>query len=372
MIGTAIGNGRGQASLDALDAAKRRAYTVGLGVAIPMDLFGVSVMAEPIRAVVLAQLGAVGLYAVLLACLLRRRMPLHTFERIAYAALALAYVVRVAAVMFTLTTESGAAIGLMTSYIGVIVLYVLAFAAFDKARARLLATLMVLATTAVTALGMIGKPAVIVEGVAMVAPWLLGLHVIIIVLLYVLASAKEKMAYSLAMAEAMATVAATDPLTGVANRRELSSVVEAMIEQRLRYGGPLSLVLIDVDHFKRVNDSLGHAAGDEVLKEVCRRLQGELRATDTLGRWGGEEFLVVAPSTDGVEAVSLAGRCGDALRATPIGKAGTITASFGVATHQGDESADNLLLRTDEALYEAKHRGRDRVAAAPQLDNLPG
>lgn len=159
-----------------------------------------------------------------------------------------------------------------------------------------------------------------------------------------------------------------DSLTGVANRRAFSMRLEDDIQRANLTGSPLSVVMIDLDHFKKVNDSYGHSVGDAVLKECCGRISHKIRRTDLLGRLGGEEFAILLPATDEAGALQLATHLLAAISAEPMGVAGTVTASLGVAQMQQDETAAHLLERADAALYCAKREGRNRaVRARPSL-----
>jgi diguanylate cyclase (GGDEF)-like protein len=125
--------------------------------------------------------------------------------------------------------------------------------------------------------------------------------------------------------------------------------------------------MTDVDHFKRVNDQQGHLAGDEVLREVVRRISNQVRVYDCVGRYGGEEFLVILPNCNESMALGVAERLRAVLAATPIsalGRSLAVTSSFGVACQELGESIEMLVARADAALYRAKHRGRNRVEAA--------
>jgi len=160
--------------------------------------------------------------------------------------------------------------------------------------------------------------------------------------------------------------ARTDRLTGVINRGAIISHLEQEIERAQREGGLLGLGMLDIDHFKKVNDVHGHAAGDEVLREVVRRSVSVLRPYDVFGRVGGEEFLVVVPGADARELEEVLQRIRQAIAKTPIAVAGreiAVTVGLGGATRAGD-SADELIARADDALYAAKVAGRDRVSMA--------
>jgi diguanylate cyclase (GGDEF)-like protein len=128
-----------------------------------------------------------------------------------------------------------------------------------------------------------------------------------------------------------------------------------------RGSGELTVIMLDIDHFKRINDQHGHAVGDRVLQAVCQRITQRLRRTDVFCRLGGEEFVVLCPDTDSENAYTLALGLWDGLRGSPIDDIGTITASFGIASWRVGEGADALLLRADSGVYAAKQAGRDRV-----------
>ena len=158
-----------------------------------------------------------------------------------------------------------------------------------------------------------------------------------------------------------------DPLTGLANRRFILTQLSGQVSAARRHGRPLSIAIVDIDHFKAVNDAYGHAAGDVVLAAVTQTLRHNLRAEDQLGRLGGEEFLAILPDAGESAAITT----GEKLRAAVAGERVlyggqelSVTISVGAAAWDG-EAADELLRRADEALYEAKRSGRDRVAGAP-------
>lgn len=154
-------------------------------------------------------------------------------------------------------------------------------------------------------------------------------------------------------------IAATDRLTGAANRASFEE--QLLAEQQRPDRAPFSVLLFDIDGFKRINDTWGHARGDAVLKEIVRRVRATLRSTDTLARWGGEEFAVLLPQTEAAEARVVAEKIRHALVHQPFERVGDVTASIGVAMALGGESGASLLGRADEALYRAKRDGRNRV-----------
>lgn len=156
----------------------------------------------------------------------------------------------------------------------------------------------------------------------------------------------------------------TDPLTGILNRRAVLERLEAEMSRAGREARHLGLGLLDIDHFKMVNDTWGHLAGDNVLREVARRARAGLRVYDVFGRVGGEEFLLVLPGADVMSAAKVADRLREAICIEPVsGPKGPIqvTASLGVTAWVRGEGVDPLLERADMALYLAKERGRNRV-----------
>ncbi|EFL52474.1 diguanylate cyclase [Solidesulfovibrio fructosivorans JJ]] len=158
------------------------------------------------------------------------------------------------------------------------------------------------------------------------------------------------------------TRATTDALTGIANRAGIDEALARERNRAARNAKPLCVIMFDIDHFKDVNDSLGHQAGDAVLAALTGLVSGLVRGHDILGRYGGEEFLVVAPETDMEQGRLLAERLRAAVEAHAFPAAGKVTCSFGLAMLDADESAHALVARADAALYRAKETGRNRVA----------
>ncbi|MEU7826653.1 diguanylate cyclase [Catellatospora sp. NPDC049133] len=185
-----------------------------------------------------------------------------------------------------------------------------------------------------------------------------------------LAEALNTMAGRIAQRRAeLVDLATTDPLTGLPNRRALRAGMARELDHARLRGAPFSLILLDLDHFKAVNDEYGHLAGDLVLREVGKILQGQVRSTDLAGRHGGEEFAVLLPDTGRDAALRTAERVRAALSHTPIefqGHTVRVTASLGVVTYPEDGlTGEELVRRADVALYAAKRAGRDRVHSPP-------
>ncbi|MFP4480875.1 MAG: transporter substrate-binding domain-containing protein [Desulfohalobiaceae bacterium] len=153
----------------------------------------------------------------------------------------------------------------------------------------------------------------------------------------------------------------TDRLTGLYNRMKLEDVLEHELERISRTHLPLSVVMLDMDEFKIINDSYGHHAGDEVLQDLACLLQKQIRSIDTVGRWGGEEFLLICPTTDLAGARTLAEKLKEAIAEHKFPAVGHCTCSLGVSAYREGELAEKMLIRVDQAMYKAKNKGRNQV-----------
>jgi diguanylate cyclase (GGDEF)-like protein len=166
-----------------------------------------------------------------------------------------------------------------------------------------------------------------------------------------------------------------DDLTGLLNRAAIMEFLRRALEQATRDDGAVSILLADVDRFKPINDTHGHLIGDSVLREMGKLLKRPLRLYDAVGRYGGEEFLVVLPGCGSEDAMDVAERLRSHICRRPIQTAAgalSITVSVGIATAAGDAlQADDLILAADKALYQAKHAGRNRVAGPFPLEDCP-
>ncbi len=165
--------------------------------------------------------------------------------------------------------------------------------------------------------------------------------------------------------EELRNLAVTDPLTGVYNRRYFLEELQREMNRNHRNACPFSLIMLDIDHFKAVNDRFGHEAGDRVLKELAETIRKRIRVSDLLARWGGEEFLILLVNTNLRPAVTLAEDLLRQLQTGTFSGIGRVTASFGVAAHRAGEGVDELLTRVDNLMYQAKRGGRSCLACDP-------
>ena len=161
--------------------------------------------------------------------------------------------------------------------------------------------------------------------------------------------------------QTMIRLSQEDDLTGLFNRRRTAELIEDEIQRASRYHTIFSIILMDIDHFKAVNDRFGHQAGDEVLVKITEVIRSKVRATDFVGRWGGEEFLIILPETNMDGGFSLAKKIRTRLESADLGKIGHRTASFGVTAFEDADDIEAIIARADAGLYAAKRGGRNRV-----------
>jgi two-component system, cell cycle response regulator len=180
--------------------------------------------------------------------------------------------------------------------------------------------------------------------------------------------------------ESMRHAATHDSLTGLMNRGEALDTLDRELERARREQKPVAVILADIDHFKKINDTLGHLYGDEALKEITRRLRSKLRVYDAMGRYGGEEFLLILPGCNLASALERANQLREFVAREPVVSAGTarpVTVSMGVAVSSGSGQVDPeaLLGQADAGLYAAKEKGRNRVEhvnTTPEKNRLDG
>jgi diguanylate cyclase len=184
---------------------------------------------------------------------------------------------------------------------------------------------------------------------------------IMIAALYFFSSYQQRFQIAQLTVDEMARLANTDELTQLANRRRITEVLEYELLRYSRYGQAFSIIVFDIDHFKTFNDKFGHSMGDKILVELATRTKEVLREVDTLGRWGGEEFMVILPETKFEEALQKANGLCHHIATQPLLAEHTITISCGVTSLANGDTASTLFERADVALYAAKRRGRNRA-----------
>lgn len=155
--------------------------------------------------------------------------------------------------------------------------------------------------------------------------------------------------------------ASTDPLTGIANRRFLFEELEQLVNPHIRTQRTLSIILFDIDNFKQFNDDYGHLAGDEVLRQIAHVFNQSIRGFDTVGRYGGEEFLIILPNTGLEKALRAAERARQSIEALRIEGLPKVTISGGVVQREDNESVEIMIDRADQKLYKAKNQGRNQI-----------
>ncbi len=249
--------------------------------------------------------------------------------------------------------------GALAMFLWLPVLDVLVFLAFDDEAAWRYATaLLTLVIVMTLPHGLASRGA----GAAIIAlPFWVQIYVadaVLVLALYFLARFQRRLQRVEATAEAMRALAHTDSLTGIANRRSAEHTLRRELQRAERYGRPLSLLILDLDDFKRLNDTLGHPAGDAALMRLSERLQHMLRESDSVARWGGEEFVIVAPETTLADARRLAEVVRQYVSATPVIDEYGLGASVGVASRRPGDRPDTLVARADAALYLAKQEGK--------------
>lgn len=256
----------------------------------------------------------------------------------------------------------GASIDLQPLYLWIPVIHVFAFTlAGHKSSLRI--SLAILAVFVAISL-----PYLVLHGDRPFGNFTIQLHMVCAVLiaaLYFFSSYQHRFQIAQLTADELARLANTDELTKLANRRRMTETLGAELLRFARYGHAFSIILLDIDHFKTVNDRFGHGAGDATLVALAQRITEVLRDVDTLGRWGGEEFVVILPQTPFDETLVKANALCAHVAARPLSGEPTITISCGVASVAEGDVVGSLLQRADVALYVAKRGGRNRAEGQP-------
>ena len=255
----------------------------------------------------------------------------------------------------------GASIDIQPLYLWIPVIYVFAFTLVSH-RASLKLSLAILALFVA-----ISVPYLAATVDRPLANFTIQLHVVSAVLiaaLHFFSSWQHRFNVARLSVDELARLANTDELTRLANRRRMAEAIDFELVRYARYAHVFSIIMIDIDHFKAVNDRFGHGTGDQALMALAARSREMLRDVDTLGRWGGEEFVVILPETPFEESLQKAAALCRHVAAEPLVGEWPLTISCGVATVKTGESAADLLKRADEALYAAKRLGRNRAEGA--------
>lgn len=356
------------------EATKRAIYLGALGFAVPTIPF-VMVLRWDVEPLIRLTYPVLVLVLVgLFVGLLTHRIAPSTAELVVLIVVPALWIVRLAAVLY-LQPDLSIAAAVVNQSIGpgFVILAIVAYLALPARQGLALAGGFVLVSTVVV------LPRVIEElvraGPTSDVIGLLRVGVttgVSVALLYALAALKAQVATAQAHAETNAVLARTDQLTGLLNRRAILERLQALFALAERHGRPLTLAVVDLDHFKLVNDAAGHLAGDEVLRAVAEVMADQVRDSDVIGRWGGDELLVVLPETEADAAASSMLRVlervrrevhasGNQERNGADGDGPRITLSVGIAERVPEDDQHRLLSRADHALYRAKQGGRDRV-----------
>jgi len=249
-------------------------------------------------------------------------------------------------------------IAIDTLYLWVPVIYIFAFASFQgKAALRFSAIMWAF-------LLLVSLPMMFQFGNSQYLVLTLQMHlmsVAFIAALFFFASFQQRLRVAELSVDEMAKLANTDELTQVANRRLIDEVMKHELLRYMRYDHAFSIIIFDIDHFKKVNDNFGHDIGDRILIALAQKAKEVLREVDTLGRWGGEEFIMVLPETEFEEALSKAEQLRVLIDKALLVDDHQISLSCGVTQSQKGDSVERVFKRADDALYNAKRNGRNRV-----------
>ena len=351
--------------LERLEKRKRLAYMVALacGVLIfllswfirdPDDIF--VLFLYPVFALVLAGL---------LLTVWRSSYPLQSLEAVMFTVVAAIVLGRLAwHFHFAGSVDEHLLMLAGGHYWAVGVLVVGGFVMLDHKKGLVAGTLVIAVSLLTAATGMAGDVrSGEVSQQALI--YLLRVYLFLVLLLGLTAAAttlRDKFRDALVWTKSLQEMASTDMLTGLANRRAAEDFLKKQAYAAERYGRKCSVIMADVDFFKQVNDRYGHARGDMVLAELARILRNSVRETDLAARWGGEEFVIIAPEIGVQEAKELAERCRREIAANQVASM-DITMSFGVSDVREHDSVDTVLSRIDSLLYRAKSSGRNLILA---------
>ena len=363
----------GKPQNDPIEAAKRKVFLIGTpaGVLSMLVVWGIGLQQNSITVANLFILPLLAIAFLTLTVLYWQNIiHLRGFELIMYG-LVLAYALwKFGSLILKITLMNGSFSPNFTLWLPFV--FILSFLVLSTNRALLLSALFLMA---MLIFGLTAYIQFLLQGLAFPNFTLLiqvyFASAFYIAVLFLISRIKELYNSEHVIAGDMSKLAMIDSLTQVDNRRLLTQLLKEEVTRAERHNLPLSILLFDLDRFKHINDSFGHNTGDEVLQEVARQLRQAIRTSDPFGRWGGDEFLVLATNTDGKQAVELAERLRENLEKCAFGSAGKVTASFGVTTYQNGDSPETLIRRADMGLYKAKSRGRNRIEAVIAGITLP-
>jgi diguanylate cyclase (GGDEF)-like protein len=363
----------GKAPEDPIETAKSKAFLIGtpVGALSILAVWGIGLRQNNITVANIYILPLLAIVILLLTFFFwQKLMPLHVFELIVYG-MVLAYALcEFGSIIVSITFLDGSFSPNFTLWLPFV--YILSFLVLSTNWALLLSCLFYLATLifgAASIIHFLGEGLAFPDITLLVQVYFASAFYI--AFLFLVSRIKELYISERDNADDMSKLAMIDSLTQVDNRRLLTQLLKEELTRAERHNLPLSVILFDLDRFKHINDTFGHNTGDEVLQEVAGQLRQATRTSDPFGRWGGDEFLVLATNTGGTQAVELAERLRETLENCTLFTAGKVTASFGVTTYQSGDSPETLIRRADMGLYKAKSNGRNRVEAVLAGVTLP-
>ena len=364
----------GKPQNDPIEAAKRKVFLIGtpVGVLTILAVWAIGLKQHNMTVANIFILPLLAMAFLILTVLYWRHIiHLRAFELVVYGLVLVYALAEFAFIILAITFMNGSFGPEFTLWLPFV--YILSFLILSTNLALLLSGLFFLATLI---FGLASLIHYLVGGLAFPNIALLlqfyFASAFYIAVLYLVSRIKERYISERVIANDMSKLAMIDSLTQVDNRRLLTQLLKEEVTRAGRHNLPLSVLLFDLDRFKIINDTFGHNAGDAVLQEVARQLRQAIRTSDPFGRWGGDEFLVLATNTDGKQAIELAERLREALENCHFSIPGKkVTASFGITTYQSGDSPETLIRRADMGLYKAKSAGRNRAVAVLAGITLP-
>ena len=358
---------------DPIEAVKRKIFLIAtpLGCLSMLVVWGLGLKHNDLSVSAVYFLPVLAILLLLLIALLwRQTIRLRTFELTMYALVMVYALGEFISIILTVILANGSFGGDFTLWLPFV--YILSFLILDTNQAMQLSALFfasMLVLGLVACLDSLSKGLVFPNLDLLVQIYFASAFYI--TLLYLVARIKERYLSQRMVAEDMSKLAMIDSLTQVDNRRLLNQLLEEEVKRAERHHMPLSILLFDLDWFKKINDTLGHNTGDKVLQEVALLLRQNVRTSDPFGRWGGDEFLCMAINSGGDAAVELAERLREALQRHRFSTVNKVSASFGVTTYQKGDTPETLIRRADLGLYKAKAGGRNRVEVVLAGITLP-